>query len=910
MLVRVSGLPPSLMAAFSTRLPELRRELDESEADLAHRRGQLVDALYALIGDADPEVRHALLRVKRDAYNARPLERHRESPDWPLLEEVAGDLLTPVLDLERRRDERRKRADEAYATALDEEQRTLQRTVEDEAFARGLAAASQVVSQAAERWRRRPVERFRSRDLRLSMTLLRYVSRAAVKLSPFSTFTAVGLGRVRPSPEPGPARFTNGPWRARSLVRVRRFVLDQVGGLLRLNPHVRERLPVALNDSLGRLTDGRCNWLRPNRWVYDESQAKLVFQAESLVRAPVPETWLQTVKESLAPGGVTWRSLERSLRRRGEASEDLDRWLDAGLLVQPLPWPEEAGHLERHIADGLAEILERAGQDGLGEDDLSPLEAVLLRLRELLELETGLADARRPDQVHRRLATLLQEIEDSAVRAAGLDGDTEIPKPSPHDVYEDVFLEPAAPEHRHSGVIAEVPSTSVHQALDDVEPLLRLSRLFNHRHEILLSLSAFCRRSWPDRQRVGLLECFAAFQPHFQDFVRWSLASRDGEGWSATWNPLELPAVDDLAEHRSAARRGLEGCLEVVDGETRVRRSALARLLAPVPRSFTGGPGGASLFLQQADPGGELWMVNRVKEGTGRYASRYTPAMSPPLRRAYTSLLAEDGDRGPAGGEFLDLYCPQGDTLNIHTPQTPKVLLFPEAGSRLPAGRRVSLGDLHVHWDDRPAPAVLGDAGDGRYTTVHLGLAHVDYMPTLFKFLCTFGPSELSAVFVPPTWIGSHGVRRRLRTRMGSVILHRRAWSVPAAELRRHLEADATEEERFRSLDRWREEHSIPPRVYLVERVPHPDGQGETTQPQYLDLTSPLFTRIFCEICGDEPGDLLLVEPLPPPDAFPETPAGDTSSLELLIDTRLLGHHPRPPVGAEPAEAGAGADAM
>jgi hypothetical protein len=133
-------------------------------------------------------------------------------------------------------------------------------------FLRGIALASPLLVREAYRLREkadtgRPKER-----RRLEMSLLRYLSRAALKLSPYSTLTRVALASVVTDLGQGDVRLVGSEWRERSLLRIKRYLLDQYQEMLFRHAPFRERLLVEFNSSIVEFSPGRFLFLRPGRW--------------------------------------------------------------------------------------------------------------------------------------------------------------------------------------------------------------------------------------------------------------------------------------------------------------------------------------------------------------------------------------------------------------------------------------------------------------------------------------------------------------------------------------------------------------------------------------------------------------------------------------------------------------------
>ena len=262
------------------------------------------------------------------------------------------------------------------------------------------------------------------------------------------------------------------------------------------------------------------------------------------------------------------------------------------------------------------------------------------------------------------------------------------------------------------------------------------------------------------------------------------------------------------------------------------------------------------------------------------------------LQREYGDALTGRGtleiDGEPV--QLIDIHCVRGDTLNLHTPQTPSVITFPGTRLDITPERRRTLRDLMATIAADELPHVRDRSGL-RYLPVHLGLCYHDYLPTLVKFLCAFGPGEMGSIFPPPLQRQVEGIVIQERSAIGNVLLHRKSWRVPTELLRKKLEAPC-EAEAFATFRRWHEAHGIPERVFAVEKVPHP-LLGSRHQPQYLDLGSPLFIRMLRSMLISQDESFEFVEMLPSPDMFPRDADGRAWAVELLVDSLVVGEDTR-----------------
>lgn len=891
LIARLGGLPCHVIAEFSTRLGERLDASSRLDTALKVARGELVDRLYEGIHGASPDKRRALLAVKRDCFNDRPLHQHRTTAAWQFVEETAGSLAARVMELEHQAGVAQLSFIAAHEEEASRQHQYLAALLDDPVLRCGLAIGSPVVAREAARLRENPPERYGRRERRLASTLLRYISRATLKLSPFSTFTPVGLAQIGDGD--APLAFVGSGWRRHSLVRLRRYILDRCSDLLLGYLPWRNRHEVAINDSTVTLVDGRVLYRRSSHYRIDEQANKVQYHEESLVRVGLRGPLVERATALLADGSLPYREVVDLLavELAGDmpetaVTEQVDRLIDIGYLHLIAPWASDEGHLEKTMLRELRQLPSDAA-----------LETLLGNLELLVKLEEGFLDSNDPAASLQQMQALINRLIRGAADLGSVPAGVDVTKPSAHDIYQDVWC---APEAGGSEAIVHAGRTSLDEALRSVEPLVRYARLWDHRLEFLRCLGELLRDRKGQDCGISLLEAFETAQPLWRDFMKFQMQSRGGQQWRATWNPLGLTVLNGLASWRDAAYRGMISCLtKSPEGQT-ISIEALDALLAPIPKRFTDSHGGACLFLQPATADGSLWMLNRMKEGTGRFASRYTPLMPAALRERYGAELSRRGMVEIDGEEvqFLDIHCVQGDTLNVHAPQTPKILVLPGLRLDLPAERVRSLGDLVVTVDAEGWPQ-LRDRDGQRYLPVYLGGGYHDYLPTLVKFLCAFGPSEMGAVFPPvlSREVGDMAVQER--TVIGNVVLHRKSWHVRAEELRRILDGPS-EAEVFTALHRWRRGREIPDRVFAIERVPHPvDDTRFHYQPQYLDLTSPLFIAILRSIAVSCESSIMLVEMLPSPDAFPRDTEGRAWAIELLVDSlslRPIEPCPKPPV--------------
>src|SRR6476661_4082299 len=139
LIVRIAGLPAEVMDSFSSiSLLEQVSEYVLLQEQLECRKTTLVGCLHAAIHCLPKDKRGFLLSVKRDCFNARRLAKHRENPNWHLVTDAGGDLVSSILELESRIEAAKDRLHELYHCELHREWGRLVQLLEHRAFVRGV----------------------------------------------------------------------------------------------------------------------------------------------------------------------------------------------------------------------------------------------------------------------------------------------------------------------------------------------------------------------------------------------------------------------------------------------------------------------------------------------------------------------------------------------------------------------------------------------------------------------------------------------------------------------------------------------------------------------------------------------------------------------------------------------------
>ncbi len=252
---RIAGLPAGSVESFgSDRLRQRFADRHLVETELTLARSSLADSLHAAVGRADPADRRLLLALRRDCFNGRSLAKYQTSGQLQRLEWALGTEGRRVALLEERLELLDREVSLLYEHDLYRERQALLAHLSQEGLIRGISLASRDLASHLNRLRLTPFDRFGRRERRLEISLLRYVTRAALKLSPYSSLTRVALGTVQDEIGEASLRLATGPWWERSLFRLNRYLVDQYQQALFHCPAVRRRLRVELTAPWRRST--------------------------------------------------------------------------------------------------------------------------------------------------------------------------------------------------------------------------------------------------------------------------------------------------------------------------------------------------------------------------------------------------------------------------------------------------------------------------------------------------------------------------------------------------------------------------------------------------------------------------------------------------------------------------------
>jgi Lantibiotic dehydratase, N terminus len=876
-VVRIAGLPAEALDSLTGELCKSYRERCRAvEAHLDSARRELVEALYGVLGLIGSGARRLALDMKRACFNGRDIGKLAASPAWCELTACIGVQVEEVLRLEESLRNSEQEMSAAFDRGWQEESASLSLFSKDRYFMRGLSLASPDLATELHRLNEDPHRKNSRKSKRAMRSLLRYVSRATLKLSPYSTLTRIGLGVVSAEETSDTnLEIFDTEWSERSLFRAKRSLIDQCFLVLSRLPQVRRDLSLVINDTIEYLGESQYKLLRPLSVAEEPETGNLRVTPASQVKANLSGPVVEHLMQKLHGPTRSYSDVLSELMGLFGGEEELpdikeqvtaaiDRLIDVGFLELKAPWPSYELRLEERLIPFLFSL-----------NPTGKLLQIANLLNDLVKDGDAYPVAQEPHLVIRAMRRTIEEIWEQISELTGSRLDRALPR-STSVFYEDVFLKGQRPDD-DTGAIAALAPTTAAELLSCGNAIWRIFSLFNPRHDFLLALSGLWKSQWPDRDLVPFLEVFAKAQPLWRDYVS---ARRRGEGEG--YDPYSLPEAVLLRSARKEARHLLD---TLRDNSSQFEVGQFEEISLLIPDSYDPIVG-SCLFIQPANENGSLWVLNRLFEGTGKYSSRFTSVMDEPARSHFIERLKRNSVFSLSGRriELLDILYGHENTVNLHLPQTPKVLEIPGEHAGVPPEARLSLSDLFVQLDPVSGLPIIVDAIGVRYLPCHLSAVASIYMPVLSKFLSAFGVTG----YIPdifPSWTTrqENGIMVVDRLTIGSLVFRRKRWIIPRDLL---PDPSISPENFYREMNERLLTLGVDSMVFWIEPL-NSGAAREGHKPQFVDFSSPLFATIFQNSPSGQSSQVTFEEVLPQREQFPPRRVNERWAVEIILDSLM-----------------------
>jgi hypothetical protein len=878
-LLRVAGLPtndlPDMRASRTARL--LR--------EMARLSGRLDEASPAIIAWIEREVpripsdalRNGLIQYKRDLFNRRFPKLRAEH-----FEQVLPPELTERMKCwERDHGKIRALQEEAKAvfeTELMKSRKQLQRLSAHPNLLLGIALTSQELFEKAVKYIRTPVEKQKSRLRKVEYSLSKFVSRAAVKTSPFSTFTAVGLGTWDEQAEYSEVRLPS--VRHRSYAEINHANILRVAEGLLGHPEVKRQMRYKVNETL-IIDGGRVKYIRR---VDDSRLRPRVFKTlETPVSLDANPAILLVLGqfESAPRRELPYPELVRRLMAAGRFREEqlhafLDQLISLQILVPCVERHEQTPDITGHVIRWL---------DTLSGDVPAKVKQHLERIRDL----TGHCRDAPPDERTRLLTRIRQEFREIC-ETAGISISAESLSLL---LFEDAILEEES--RLHPGRWKSL--------LDDLYAWQRLLPILDTKFRMQSKIaSQFVQMYGEDGvcERPGrfLSQVITSITDYFQSMLP-SAMLKDVEIHN------EVENVRRLNELKMELGRLIADKMASSRDEAEISREEIEALVSGIPEAVKRRFVTNDVFVQPVRREGRTSLVvNHMYVGNGTFFSRFLPRFRDQVtRRLRTELEALVHPRTLA--EMSGVF---GFNANLRPPLAPYELflpMLPATRAELPSDRIIPWNEIILKYDKSRDQVVPVHPVHGELAVMFTGTLIPAMLPFVVNFMVThFTNGNMPEnLFLFAEQNLSEEERQEIRVwpriRVGDVIVSRKKWVIPRHHLPHRLPKES-DFDYFCKVYRWKEECGLPDRVFVrflpLDESENPlQGGGDTGQdsrnidftdwkPQWIDFENPLLVRLLSKLIAEQPTGMVAEEMLPDLEDLSPEMGGEQRVHELVIE--------------------------
>jgi hypothetical protein len=379
LLLRVAVLPFQILDAFDAgdAGPEMAKLiLIQNMQDEAAKA--LADELYGVAGarsegDMAPELgqaRNAVLALRRDVHNRRPLHRkHLESARSMVSESLLGRLerfhasVQTLQDMEHH-------FEAVYYEELSRERQALQDAGHRPEFEESVWLASRSLFEAFRKLSRRDVTTWRNEETHPGLKILAYLIRGATKTSPNALFAATAEASFGQT-----LAWRGSPNLKRVRTRLNVHEVRKVTACLARDPVLRSMIRPRPNATL-RTTPEGWSWWREASLLQEEDEEVFLEAGHSPI--------LDRIVDATRSGEPTWFDLvDLIAKEAGTTASDAERFLetlvDCGILLAeveiPSLEPDPVAYFAKAVRDHSVEPAWLASLDAIerGRDTPAPV---------------------------------------------------------------------------------------------------------------------------------------------------------------------------------------------------------------------------------------------------------------------------------------------------------------------------------------------------------------------------------------------------------------------------------------------------------------------------------------------------------------------------------------------------------
>jgi len=879
-IVRIGGGSfDDLLAMEVDRDGNLLTDLRAAGQELETARAALGEEIFSAIGGCtDAAVRRALLAAKRDLFNGRrnSMESLRQLPAVHLPSLSRYEDAAAMFDVCRRTFE------STFLERQSHARRLLQDLASSEAFQKPLMLSSRTLLDELSAYLNAPADAPSAKQLHIERAILKYITRAHAKTSPFSTFGHLALATTR---ELGGAIWTfDDSIQFHSHVRISSSHWLRLRPLVLAIPGITDHVRVRANPTLEHSAEGH-RYLR-SRWNVEAFQTMPPFDeltriADLAADSPTFKVLAQRVTAAEAVEGNeddVRAFLDRLIAEgflefdTGISGTDPD-W-DLSLIALALPLASECA-AAFEIVEGLRYIREELrsfATAGLTERQnvMKRCHARMAGLRELLAASGSRKNATQ---------SAVDGLKDPAQARSNPYLEQQ------HFLYEDSATgEPAI----------QIDSSELTAIVGSLSTVARYLTFIGGDVE-RMQLAHYCVAKYGE----SVVPLVRVYEDYYRDCKvpeqRHKLESPSTE----TPMPLDYPGAAAFQAAMAMRSRRLSAWISAIADRIRVDgRASHERVDITVDDLIAASafiqPGyeppltGGSVFIQLVPPAGNdsrcLGVVNGVAPGHGKTMSRFLDMFPEEV----TALVRSHNRKTASSVRLVEVQDASVSNADMHPPLLDFEISSPGSQTSFPPEQQIPVADLSIAVSEsaHTPPALIRSSTGERIEVVDLGFVGLAFRSQLLRLLVqAFSPSKhigfyplLQAATAAAKAVSSQppGITSRPRVVFGDrLVLQRRSWvvGIETVPAQRSAESDA---EFYRRINDWRETSGLPAHVFVyLTRDREPDRKKGTKlskddyKPQFISFYNWLTVSLFDRMRARATDPVLIEEMLPDGQSMP-----------------------------------------
>lgn len=805
--------------------------MSERIADLRERTSNVLHAAVSTRSDRDE--RRDLINARRKLFNEKQLSPRERASISKCLSSADVTIVEELAQLLDTRNALRQKLRDAFASELDLARSRLRNTIDDGSLRSGILASSESLYQAMSLYRERPHTLSPGERLKTERGILRYVTRASMKATPFSTLCSILPGRfvvdddntAHDTPRTTDYRSLRieGPKEQIKAIRLNKRLYGVLRHSVLRHAELRLHMDIELNPTLKR---------EPTEFVF-----LFVGGGREVFQRVERNELIDLVVEMVASERTTLSQLAARIAERAEvestheeAIEFINKLLAAGLLRFFFGIPEQ----EAVWHDLFASTMERS-ELAIGRQIADDLR----RLGGAADSYSHASAEGRPliaEEAQQAIVNLMRSLNLPDTRWIG-----------------PIFFEDAS-----ANAQATIPWTpALARMFGDLRRYVGLTRRLSQTRIDQAVMRRFFDERYADTAApIPLLEFYEDFHRDFQKehlvrAAKQAAGAADPDYNVANPYNLEVVANAFAARGRIARLIAAEQNRDADAVEVSISLDELFDCVKDVP-DVSDEHVSVGMFLDLVEPGdgssSPRVVLNKAHyvDGFGRFFSRFLHVLPDAVTK---NLRATNAAR--SGNIVAEIGSDGNFNPNLHPPLLPWAIAYPttETGE----DKVLSVTELAVtRRKERSDALSLWHVPSGREVApVDLGFQSRDGRPALFQLLGRFSPAAQFALTLPylsprhasGSEESTPQVRHLPRVVLNdTIVVSRQTWVVPS-ELLPKRAAGVTDDEWFAQVDEWRKHHGLPEEVYLRIRQHSRSSGVESGQPQAKAAVPPIASR-------------------------------------------------------------------